>query len=103
MIGGLIQNRSVDENSSVPFLSDIPLLGELFKQKGKSTEKTELVILLRPTVTNAQTFYDDMTESRARFGQFRNDLLEPTETSFTVIMSNKQTLLFKSTMHQCKK
>jgi len=78
----LIQNRSVDENSSVPFLGDIPLIGELFKQKGKSTEKTELVILLRPTITSTKAFNEDIRSSRQRFGEFRNELLESTETGF---------------------
>jgi MSHA biogenesis protein MshL len=82
VIGGLIQNSSVDNNAKVPFLGDIPLLGELFKQKGSSTEKTELVILLRPTITNANTFNDDMRASQKRFSQFRDEMLETTESSF---------------------
>lgn len=82
VIGGLIQNRNVDENASVPFFGDIPLLGELFKQKGKSTEKTELVILLRPTMTSTKTFNDDIRASRARFGQFRDEMLESSDTRF---------------------
>jgi len=82
VIGGLIQNNSVDNNASVPFLGEIPLLGELFKQKGSTTEKTELVILLRPTITNANTFNDDMRASQKRFREFRDEMAEATETSF---------------------
>lgn len=74
VIGGLIQNNSVDNNSSVPFLSDIPLLGELFKQKGNSTEKTELVILLRPIITGENTFNDDIRASQQRFSAFRDEM-----------------------------
>jgi len=82
VIGGLIQNNSVDNNAAVPFLGEIPLLGELFKQKESTTEKTELVILLRPTITNANTFNNDMRASQKRFSEFRDEMTEATETSF---------------------
>lgn len=82
VIGGLIQNRSSDTNSSVPFFSDIPLLGELFKQKGEESEKTELVILLRPTVTDRGVFQRDIKSSRERFGKFKEVMAAPVETSF---------------------
>lgn len=82
VIGGLIQTRSVDENSSVPFFGDIPLLGELFKQKSKRLTRTELVILLRPTLTDNEVFLEDIRQSRARFGGFSDSLKAAPETSF---------------------
>lgn len=82
VIGGLIQNRSADSNGSVPFFGDIPFLGELFKQKKESSEKTELVILLRPTLTDANIIQNDIRASRERFGRFRERMAAPTETSF---------------------
>jgi MSHA biogenesis protein MshL len=82
VIGGLIQNNIVDNNATVPFLGDIPLIGELFKQKGSLTEKTELVILLKPTITSADVFNDDIRASQKRFSDFRDEMVEPTETSF---------------------
>ncbi|MCW8917271.1 MAG: pilus (MSHA type) biogenesis protein MshL [Gammaproteobacteria bacterium] len=53
VIGGLMQNVSQDEQSGVPVLSDIPLLGALFRHTKKVTRKSELVILLKPTVIDA--------------------------------------------------
>ena len=82
VIGGLIQNRSSDKNSSVPFLGDLPFIGELFKQKSETSEKTELVILLRPTLTDQQSIQKDIRSSRERFGKFRDIMAAPTETSF---------------------
>ncbi len=82
VIGGLIQNRNTDTNGSVPFFGDIPLLGELFKQKKESSEKTELVILLRPTLTDDQSIKQDIRSSRERFGRFRESMIAPTTTSF---------------------
>jgi len=82
VIGGLIQNLSTDENASVPLLGDLPLIGELFKQKRESATKTELVILLRATMTEDQIFDDDIRSSRERFGRFRDQMVKPTETHF---------------------
>lgn len=53
VIGGLMQNSAQDEVASVPILGDIPLLGALFRHTKKSTRKSELVILLKPTVIDA--------------------------------------------------
>lgn len=82
VIGGLIQNRNADKNSSVPFFGDLPLIGELFKQKHEDSEKTELVILLRPTLTDKQSIEKDIRSSRERFGNFKEIMSAPTETTF---------------------
>lgn len=82
VIGGLIQNRSSDSNSSVPFFGNLPLIGELFKQKKEASEKTELVILLRPTLTDQQNIASDIQGSRERFGRFRELMAAPTDTDF---------------------
>jgi len=82
VIGGLIQTENQDRNSSVPFFGDLPLIGELFKQKSKSDQKTELVILLRPTITDATVMANDIRSSRSRFGEYRDTLASPTETNF---------------------
>jgi MSHA biogenesis protein MshL len=52
VIGGLMKEASTDENASVPFLGDIPLIGNLFKQRKVTRVKRELVILLKPTIVN---------------------------------------------------
>lgn len=46
ILGGLIDKREITENSGVPILSSIPLLGYLFKDEFKSEENRELVIIL---------------------------------------------------------
>ncbi len=54
-LGGLMrENKSVIENK-VPLLGDIPLLGYLFKVKSNTVEKTELLVLVTPTIlTNTE-------------------------------------------------
>lgn len=79
VIGGLIQNTSEDNNSAVPFFSEIPLLGELFKQRRFQSRKSELVILLRPVVAGSQQMNADVSASRDRM-QVLRELLESSES-----------------------
>jgi MSHA type pilus biogenesis protein MshL len=47
MLGGLIQDKESDVTTEVPILADIPFIGKLFQQKSTSTEKVEMVIILK--------------------------------------------------------
>ncbi len=50
VLGGLMQeNQSLGE-SKVPLLGDIPILGNLFKATSKTKDKTELLVLVTPTI-----------------------------------------------------
>ena len=50
MLGGFIEADKSHSQSGVPFLSDIPLLGNLFKQRQDDKTRKELIVLMRPTV-----------------------------------------------------
>lgn len=68
VIGGLMQDRATNNNFAVPFLSDIPYLGNLFKRQQTGSIKSELVILLRPIVVeNDDIWNDQINQSQARF------------------------------------
>lgn len=72
VIGGLMKEGSTDENASVPFLGDIPILGYLFKHKKITRVKKELVILLKPTVIRVdQDWSDAIGESQERIKKIR--------------------------------
>ncbi len=79
VIGGLIQNSSEDSSSAVPFFSDIPLVGELFKQRRFESRKSELVILLRPVVAGMPEMNADVSASRERMNVLR-ELLQSSES-----------------------
>lgn len=50
LLGGLIsENRSTDE-SKIPILGDIPIIGHLFRVDSKGRNKTELIILVTPYI-----------------------------------------------------
>ncbi len=50
IIGGLISNREQFTDNQIPWLGDIPILGYLFKSRTKTVTKTELVVLIQPTI-----------------------------------------------------
>ncbi|OZG70856.1 pilus (MSHA type) biogenesis protein MshL [Hahella sp. CCB-MM4] len=72
VIGGLIQNITEDDSAEVPLLADIPWLGEAFKQKRQSERKSELVILIRPIISDPSVVNSDLQKSEGRFNELRN-------------------------------
>lgn len=53
VIGGLIQERFDNSSTGIPFFSKVPIIGNLFKATNNSRSKTELVILIKPTVLSS--------------------------------------------------
>lgn len=50
VIGGLTRNETQESERGIPFLKDIPLLGNLFKYSRKSVVKKDLVIFVTPRI-----------------------------------------------------
>jgi len=65
VIGGLIETYKIDQESKTPLLGDIPLLGGLFKSVSETTQKRELVILLKPVVIGQDTWKTQLQDARA--------------------------------------
>ncbi len=63
VIGGLIQDKIVKNNTRVPVLSKIPLLGWLFKSTTERKEKTNLLVYLTPTIVRN---FDDLNELKIK-------------------------------------
>ncbi len=70
VIGGLMQTRVQKEDSSIPVLGDIPMVGGIFSQTRDIRVKSELVILLKASVVDYNTFQNDIEKTHDRFGQF---------------------------------
>lgn len=66
VLGGLMQENVVEVDGKTPGFGDIPLLRGLFKTKEKRKVKTELVILLRPTVVESDTYMKDIEQGQQR-------------------------------------
>ena len=50
LLGGYIRSAKNNTESGVPFLKDIPVLGNLFKNNSKQNKRSELLVLIRPTI-----------------------------------------------------
>ncbi|GGB62843.1 pilus (MSHA type) biogenesis protein MshL [Shewanella inventionis] len=64
VIGGLMKSENIETVSKVPVLGDIPFLGEAFTSRSRSKQKTELIILLKPTVVGLDTWKDELKRSQ---------------------------------------
>jgi pilus assembly protein CpaC len=47
-IAGLIDNHAQDDVAAIPILSQIPIVGNLFKSKAERKERTELIVIVTP-------------------------------------------------------
>ncbi len=74
VIGGLMQNSSRDLNAGVPWFNQLPMVGNLFKQKNQSSIKSELVILLKPIVVELGTQSTLLRESANRAALLRDQM-----------------------------
>ncbi len=72
VIGGLLQNKKSNIQAGVPWLSRIPFLGFLFRQTDRSMIKSELVILLQPTVIEANTWNDEIKRLKNNFPRWQD-------------------------------
>jgi pilus assembly protein CpaC len=47
-IAGLLNNITQNDNGAIPYLSKLPIIGNLFKSKSDRAERTELMVLITP-------------------------------------------------------
>jgi len=66
-IGGLMRQKSTNERSQVPGVGDMPGIGALFRQRDTGNVKSELVILLKPTIIHSDlNWQEDLDQTRSR-------------------------------------
>jgi general secretion pathway protein D len=85
VLGGLIRERTALEDRGLPLLKDIPLLGYLFGAKVRTTNKTELLIVITPrvigTALDAARVTDDMMRSNPEAGASMRYAPRPPQTA----------------------
>ncbi len=70
VIGGLMSENDEDTVTKVPLLGDIPLLGNLFKYRTISKQKTNLLVFISPTVIKTPADIGRVTQERSEaFGK----------------------------------
>lgn len=74
VLGGLMREDAVASTDQTPGLGNVPGLGDLFKYKSRTSNKSELVIFLRPTVVTSPS----MTGDYSGFRKTLEDVMRPT-------------------------
>lgn len=54
VVGGVYEFKDQDAIRKVPFLADIPVIGNLFKNKSRNSDKVELLIFMTPKILRVQ-------------------------------------------------
>ena len=72
-IGGLLDDNERRTLERVPVLGDIPLVGELFRSRGRTRGRTNLMVFIRPTIM--RTAEDARAMSARRYGYARGQQL----------------------------
>ena len=80
LLGGYIRAAKNATESGVPFLKDIPFLGNLFKNNSQQNKRSELLVLIRPTILDTPEEATLMsTQERMRLPGVREAEAEFTE------------------------
>ena len=69
VMGGLIQENLIRSDTGIPFLKDVPVLGQAFSVDSYSVDRTELVVLITAYVIRGQ-------EDKTRFVQYLSSRVE---------------------------
>ena len=64
VLGGLLDDNERRTIQKIPLLGDIPIIGELFKSRGKSHAKTNLMVFIRPTILRSARDRQEVTARR---------------------------------------
>ena len=77
VLGGLIENNYTDGTSGIPWLSQIPILGALFRYDNNNHTKTNLLVFLRPYVLRDKGQDQEITASRMQFMEGKQNDFKP--------------------------
>ncbi len=75
-LGGLVRNVITNTESKVPILGDIPLIGWLFKNKNKSTDKENLLILVSTRIVRPDKVDTSDSFTLERVADYRSSMHE---------------------------
>jgi general secretion pathway protein D len=76
-IGGLLDDNERRTIEKIPFLGDLPAVGNLFRSKGRARAKTNLMVFIRPTILRSAADARTMTDRRYGYIRARQYLQNP--------------------------
>ena len=91
VLGGLVEERRGDMKDRIPFLSNIPIVGNLFKGRSSSNDKTNIMVFIRPTIF--RTTDDATQEATNRYVQLRLEQLQHLRQTDTLLDEENESML----------
>jgi general secretion pathway protein D len=91
VLGGLLQDEYSSNQERVPLLSDLPVVGNLFKSETRSRKKTNLMVFLRPVVMRDAAATDAL--SMGRYESMRNNQQQAQPKSSVAVPVNAGAIL----------
>lgn len=91
VLGGLLDNQAQDSVQGVPGLSNIPVIGNLFRTRGNSRTKSSLMVFLHPKILR-----DAATEaaiSSEKYNYIRTEQLQMQNNPAALTPRNQQPLI----------
>lgn len=89
-LGGLMREKNSQSQQKVPKLGDIPLLGRMFRSDDNSSQKSNLIIFLRPTVLKNGGVIPSMTEIKDNQRHIMQLVIDPNGTIRRVPLSSQR-------------
>ena len=77
LLGGLVTQQDTKNVAGVPFLSTIPLMGNLFKSTSDITNRQELVVMIQPTVVQDNKELSEASKTERDLTGFSAKELQP--------------------------
>jgi type II secretory pathway component GspD/PulD (secretin) len=95
VIGGLTRNENTESESGIPFLKDIPLLGNLFKYSRKAVTKRDLIIFVTPRIIRNYVGSVELSEASAEgngapSAKKAQTTTEPTDSETPIVEPKQQ-------------
>lgn len=81
VIGGLIDEQSATRQDKVPLLGDIPVAGNLFKSSGRTRERRNLMVFIKPTILRDRESARAATAKKLNYLKARESLYRGEPTS----------------------
>ncbi len=82
VLGGLVQDSFTDGTDKVPYVGDVPVLGQLFRYDKRKRTKTNLLVFLKPTVVRGPTSASALTQDRYDYLMGEQERLRPEDRFF---------------------
>ena len=95
IVGGLIRNKNIVNDSKVPLLGDIPILGRLFTHSTENEEQLNIVIVLTPYIIDSSEDLSSLRVQLAELDRIQQEFNKNLQNELDKNLQNSQNSLSK--------